>query len=217
VALEPASKESAATSTPVPASAGQQTDRGVVASLSSMPFGVSTSAEVEARRSRRWLALPAAALALGVVAASLQRQAPGPEAVARNASTALLLEGPSSAASTAAAAPAAPEPPSRELELTVTARPAGAKVYLDGKLLGRSPMRRRVARDGETHVLRLSAPGFRDHEHTLTFSQNRSLEVALKPLGRGRLAPKAPDDLKSERAKQPGRKAGSGEGGPNPR
>jgi eukaryotic-like serine/threonine-protein kinase len=216
VALDPPSKESAATSTPMPTSAGRQAEGGVVASLS-MPFGVSTSAEVEARRKRRWLALPVAALALGAVAASLRWQAPGPEAVARHASTALLLEGPSSAASTTAAAPAAPEPSPREFELTVTARPAGAKVYLDGKLLGRSPVRRHVARDDQAHVLRLSAPGFRDDEHALTFSQSQSVEVALKPLRRGRPAPKALDDPKAERAKQPGRKAGSGEGGASPR
>jgi hypothetical protein len=162
------------------------------------------------RRPRPWLRFGAAALALGALALAASWRRAAPEAVAGGprleARPALPLGG------VAPGEPAEGASPS-EVELDVRSQPPGARVYLDGRPLGQSPLAHRVARDDEAHSLRVTAPGFRDEERAIGLARDSAFDVVLKPYGRpARAAAKAPDEPPSpppppERLKQPSRDA----------
>jgi hypothetical protein len=60
-----------------------------------------------------------------------------------------------------AAAPATPGTAGRYVgTLTIESRPSGAKVFVDGKLVGETPLQLAEVRAGE-HVVRLERPGYR--------------------------------------------------------
>jgi serine/threonine-protein kinase len=161
----------------------------------------------------RWWALGAAAALLGLGAFGWRapRHAPpaaGPNVAAAGESTPTLPLGvPAPSGAAAEAAPGA-------VELSVRTQPAGARVTLDGRPLGPSPLTHRVARDGDVHTLRVSANGYRDEERPIAFSRDYAVEIALKPLTPSRPGrpaarpadePPPPAPAAPERLKQPAR------------
>ncbi len=87
--------------------------------------------------------------------------------------------GPSNAPTQAQPAPASPPPP-QQVNLRVATQPPGARVYLDGFLLGQSPLEVRV--EAGERTLRIEASGYRKHEQVLNLQTDRNLSVALTPL-----------------------------------
>ncbi|MDX2003849.1 MAG: DUF4115 domain-containing protein [Meiothermus sp.] len=76
-------------------------------------------------------------------------------------------------------APAAVTPPApRQVALRISTQPAGARVFLDGFLLGQAPLEARIE-EGE-RTLRVEAQGFQSYERVLTLDTDRNLSVALK-------------------------------------
>ena len=76
---------------------------------------------------------------------------------------------------------APPPPPAapQRVTLRVTTQPAGARVYLDGFLLGQSPVQAPGIEVGE-RVLRVEAPGFKPYQTTLRLTENKDLAVVLE-------------------------------------
>jgi len=75
----------------------------------------------------------------------------------------------------AAAAPAAPRAAAFAGALTVDSRPGGAKVFLDGKLVGSTPLSLQTVAAGE-HAIRLERDGYRrwsSQVRVVTSEQNR--------------------------------------------
>lgn len=71
--------------------------------------------------------------------------------------------------------PAAPQ----QVNLRISSQPTGARVYLDGFLLGQAPLD--VPVEMGSRILRLEADGYQKYEQTLTINTDRNLTVALKP------------------------------------
>lgn len=76
---------------------------------------------------------------------------------------------------------APPPPPAapQRVTLRVTTQPPGARVYLDGFLLGQSPVQAPGIEVGE-RVLRIEAPGFKPYQTTLRLTENKDLSVVLE-------------------------------------
>jgi serine/threonine-protein kinase len=66
------------------------------------------------------------------------------------------------------------------MDLKVTARPADARLFLDGAPLDGNPASRRVPRDGSEHTLRAEAPGHLPATRTITFDKDFHIELALE-------------------------------------
>ncbi|KZK15676.1 RodZ domain-containing protein [Meiothermus taiwanensis] len=75
-------------------------------------------------------------------------------------------------------APVAPSPP-QQISLRVTTQPTGARVYLDGFLLGQAPLEARV--EAGERTLRIEAPGYQKYEQVITLQTDRSLSFTLTP------------------------------------
>jgi cytoskeleton protein RodZ len=83
-------------------------------------------------------------------------------------------------AATPAPTPSAPPaPPPRQVSLRIATQPAGARVYLDGFLLGQAPLEARV--EGGERTLRIEAPGYLTYEQVVTLQSDRNLSLALTP------------------------------------
>lgn len=78
----------------------------------------------------------------------------------------------------ATSAPVTPPAP-QQVSLKIATQPTGAKVYLDGFLLGQAPLEARVEVGDRT--LRVEASGFQKYEQTLSIAGDRNLSIALKP------------------------------------
>jgi cytoskeleton protein RodZ len=78
----------------------------------------------------------------------------------------------------APAAPVVPPPPA-QVSLRVVTQPAGARVYLDGFLLGQAPVETRV--EAGERTLRVEAKGFQSYQQVIALAGNRNLSIALKP------------------------------------
>ncbi|MCU0683713.1 MAG: protein kinase [Polyangiaceae bacterium] len=97
-------------------------------------------------------------------------------------------------AASQSAAPPAPEPEAvpENVELRVSTSPVDARVYLDGRPLGDSPLRLTLPRGGE-HELRLEAPGHQTLSRRLSFERDVMVEFMLtpapRPIGGGRHQP----------------------------
>jgi len=74
---------------------------------------------------------------------------------------------------------APPAPPPRQVSLRIATQPVGARVYLDGFLLGQAPLEARVE-SGE-RTLRIEAPGYLTYEQAITLQSDRNLSLALTP------------------------------------
>lgn len=76
-------------------------------------------------------------------------------------------------------APVAPPPP-QQVSLRIATQPTGARVYLDGFLLGQAPLEARV--EAGERTLRIEASGYQKYEQVLTLQNDRNLSFALTPV-----------------------------------
>jgi cytoskeleton protein RodZ len=86
-------------------------------------------------------------------------------------------------------APVTP-PPVPQINLRVATQPTGARVYLDGFLLGQAPLEARV--EAGQRTLRIEAPGYHKYEQVLTLQSDRNLSFALTPIPPAPMAPQPP-------------------------
>ncbi len=84
--------------------------------------------------------------------------------------------------STPAPPPPAPvtPPPPQQISLRIATQPPGARVYLDGFLLGQAPLEARV--EAGERTLRIEASGYQKYEQVLSLQTNRNLSFALTPV-----------------------------------
>ncbi|RDI96657.1 helix-turn-helix domain-containing protein [Meiothermus sp. QL-1] len=73
-----------------------------------------------------------------------------------------------------------PPPPPKQVSLRVNTEPQGARVYLDGFLLGQAPLEVRV--EAGERRLRVEAPGYQRYEQVLRLQSDHSLSLSLRPL-----------------------------------
>jgi len=122
------------------------------------------------------------------------------------------------AASTDAAAPDKPAVTSTataagDVEVTITADPSQAKLYLDDKPLAANPFKGKLPKDGANHQLRVEAAGYTTRTETLTLERDRSMDVVLvkdagadkEPARHGGAPPPPPDDMIPRNPKKPTR------------
>jgi cytoskeleton protein RodZ len=76
-------------------------------------------------------------------------------------------------------APVTPLAP-RQISLRIATQPTGARVYLDGFLLGQAPLEARV--EAGERTLRIEATGYQKYEQVLTLQSDRNLSFALTPV-----------------------------------
>lgn len=76
-------------------------------------------------------------------------------------------------------APVTPPPP-QQISLRIATQPPGARVYLDGFLLGQAPLEARV--EAGERTLRIEASGYQKYEQVLTLQSDRNLSFALTPV-----------------------------------
>jgi serine/threonine protein kinase len=104
---------------------------------------------------------------------------------------------PATAAPLAAAAPSSPSAPSARpamppavkdvaqgpVRVSITATPAGAKLYLDGEPLADNPYLGDRPRDSEPHELRVEAPGYTAQTIAVTFGESfeKTIELEATP------------------------------------
>lgn len=88
----------------------------------------------------------------------------------------------STPAPTVARPAAVPTPPApKQVSLKVSTQPGGARVYLDGFLLGQAPVETRV--EAGERTLRVEAKGFQAYQQVVTLRENRNLLISLNPGG----------------------------------
>jgi len=73
----------------------------------------------------------------------------------------------------------APVRPPQQIRLRIATQPTGARVYLDGFLLGQAPLEARIQAGERT--LRLEASGYQQYEQVLTLQNDPNLSFALTP------------------------------------
>jgi eukaryotic-like serine/threonine-protein kinase len=139
-------------------------------------------------------------------AAPLVATAPVPPAAAPPASTA---SPPAEPAAVPTAGPAgttavsAPPDPAASRSATITLRlaidPPAAAVTLDGARVTGTEIA--VARDGASHQLRITAPGYQEYDEAIRFDESQRLVVQLKPAP----GPVRGKDRRPERAERPER------------
>jgi serine/threonine-protein kinase len=134
-----------------------------VKSIEAGPASASASGS-EAKRGRAILALGAVAVA-AIAAILVAQRSSG------NAS-------PTPPASTMTATTAAAE---ATVNLSISAEPPEARLFLDDVALATNPFHGAMARSTLARRLRATAPGFATEERLVTFDRDLSLEMALKP------------------------------------
>jgi serine/threonine-protein kinase len=127
--------------------------------------------------------------AVGVVAAALYLNRPGPPAPAGGtaAAPAPALVAPAPALPPAPPAgrrspptPAPPpEPRPQMVQLIIQVEPRDATVTLDGKTLSGNPFQGEFPLERRTHVVQVSAPGYASTEKMLTLAENTRLDISL--------------------------------------
>jgi hypothetical protein len=71
------------------------------------------------------------------------------------------------------------EPAADAIRLSVAATPAEAKIFVDGVEAPSNPVSLRFRKDGLTHTLRLTAPGFAEKTRMVEFNGDITLDIAL--------------------------------------
>ena len=148
------------------------------------PAGALASRPPRSTRSRHVLALLAGGLTLGLVAAL----------ALRGGSSEQRHEPP--AAGTVAAS---------TVQVSILAKPDGARIVLDGRGVEGNPYAARHERDGREHTLQVSAPGYRSQQTSVRFERDVTLQfhlaeldahepaaerpVATPPVTRGKISP----------------------------
>jgi serine/threonine-protein kinase len=159
----------------------------------------STSASVRIEKPRRTLTLGIAAvsaIALFLSWLAVRHVEPPPEVIATplppKPEPARAAARPNAMAELAARA--APT----EVQLTLSASPASATIFMDGAPLPSNPYAARVRSDGEMHLIRISAPGAQAQERVVAFDRDKELHFALvmrseQAVARARPAAAAPN------------------------
>lgn len=86
-------------------------------------------------------------------------------------------------------APVTPPLP-QQISLRIATQPTGARVYLDGFLLGQAPLEARV--EAGKRTLRIEASGYQKYEQVLTLQNDRNLSFALTPVPPAPSSPQSP-------------------------
>jgi serine/threonine-protein kinase len=123
-----------------------------------------------------------AASALGIVAVL-----GGTVAVASKAKNAKIET--TAAASTLATPAASGE--DLQIDFTIKAAPADARIFVDGKPLGANPATGKRARDSASHRLRIEAPGHEPREESISFDRSLLVTIELRPSATAGEAPSA--------------------------
>jgi eukaryotic-like serine/threonine-protein kinase len=139
-------------------------------------------------RSRRGL-VAAGAVAVGAVLAVVfwqMTKAPTQPANAADSGTAM---------ATTTAAPVATAPAMTDVEVSVSAKPPEAKIYIDDKPLSGNPWKGKLQKDGASHTIRIEAPGHVTKTETLTLERDRMMDIVLEkdnPRSKGRASSPPP-------------------------
>jgi serine/threonine-protein kinase len=73
----------------------------------------------------------------------------------------------------------APAPVEPKIKITLSAKPAEAKLFLDEAALPSNPYATELKPDGSGHKLRAEAPGHAPQTHFVVFDQDRALDIVL--------------------------------------
>ena len=127
-------------------------------------------------RSKRGVLLAVALTAGAVLAAVLWQVAKGtpPAPVAAAAATPATASPPVPARPAAATAAAA-----ASVEISISATPPGATIFLDAKPLAGNPAKTTVAKDAMAHEVRIEAAGYATKVDSITFERDRFMDVEL--------------------------------------
>jgi len=71
--------------------------------------------------------------------------------------------------------------PVEEVVVDVSATPASARIFVDGKPMSANPSRLRIPRAATTHEVRAEADGHEPRTVVITFDRDRSVDLALAP------------------------------------
>ena len=82
-------------------------------------------------------------------------------------------------AATSAASASVAAQPRDEVEISVSAWPYSAMIFLDDRAVAGNPFKGRFPRDGELHLLRIEARGFEPRVEDIAFDRSRDIERAL--------------------------------------
>jgi serine/threonine-protein kinase len=168
-------------------------------------FASTASTEGESRGGKRGLVVAAALAAGAVLAVAFWQFTKSPPAPPVTGST-----------GTATAAVTAPpaSPTVSDVEISVSANPPEAKIFLDDKPLSGNPAKIKLAKDANKHELRIEASGYATKTESITFERDRSMDVVLvkdagadkpaKARVSGPIAP-PPDDMSRPNTKKPQR------------
>jgi serine/threonine-protein kinase len=74
-------------------------------------------------------------------------------------------------------------------DVELRASPSAARLTMDGAPLAGNPFHASYARDGTSHKVRATAPGFLPEERTIAFDRDTALEIALRPVPPGTTPP----------------------------
>ncbi len=85
------------------------------------------------------------------------------------------------AASASASASASSEPAAPQIDFTIRASPAQAKIFVDGQAEGGNPASGKRPRDGAMHVVRVECPGYEPREEQIAFDRSLFVTIDLRP------------------------------------
>ncbi len=163
-------------------------------------FASTASNPGETGGSKRGLVVAAAIAAGAVLAIVFWQFTKSPPAPVATAST---------NAATAGGAPTS-APSVSDVEISVSANPPEAKIYLDDKQLSGNPAKVKLTKDANKHELRIEAAGYTTKTESITLERDRSMDVVLikdagadktaKTRVTGPVAP-PPDDMRTNTKK----------------
>jgi len=131
------------------------------------------------RRRSRWLVPVLGTVVLGLGAAAYAAYVLPPPGAPALAAPPPVLSAP--------VAEKAPEPapqpePARQVRLRVDTTPAGARLYLDGQLLGEAPIDRSIVADTNPHELAARATGHTDAVQVVSLESDVIISLSLTPI-----------------------------------
>ncbi len=126
-------------------------------------------------RSKRGLVAAGALIAGAVLAVVFWQTTKSPAAAAGEVPS----DKPAATASPAPLATATGAPSSTDVELSVSANPPEAKLFLDDKPLPGNPYKGKMSKDAAQHQLRVEAAGYTTRSDVLSLERDRSVDVVL--------------------------------------
>jgi serine/threonine-protein kinase len=106
----------------------------------------------------------------------------------------------------APAAPSAPSPAENRVRIAISATPAQARIYVDGKPLPTNPYSDALAADGKHHSVAAAAPGYATTQTDVVFDRDQQIALALtRAIAPARpVTPAAPQASHPPKAPEPG-------------